>query len=186
MYWIRVSSQIDSDYISIIGNLLIYFELTFHFCGPALLDPIAPQIKFSSATQSSTYVQSSTADKAIDGNTDSSTHNVISHTGTTASGKTDPWWDGQLERLAIITKISVYNRVNNGVPSDRIKGFYLKIYRDGEEEKVFQFQDASDTEEDRYDIYPNIAGSKLKIGLSGTNRILELAEVEVFGYTLQE
>ena len=35
MYWIRVSSQIDSDYISIIGNLLIYFELTFHFCGPA-------------------------------------------------------------------------------------------------------------------------------------------------------
>jgi len=180
---IRVSSQIDSNFISVVGNLLIHFELTFHFCVPDLLDPIGPQIKFSSATQSSTYTSlaysiAHIADKAIDGNTDGSTGS-FTHTDT----ESNPWWEGQLERLAIITKISVYNTKNY---QDRIKGFYLQIYRDGEEQKVFQFQDASDSGEERYDIYPNIAGSKVKIGLSGDNKILHFAEVEVFGYTLQE
>jgi len=197
---IRVSSQIDSNFISVVGNLLIHFELTFHFCVPDLLDPIGHQIPFISAKQSSTYTTYTygselklTADKAIDGNTHGSAGDFTHTIHNTEDGNTNPWWEGQLERLAIITKISVYNRRTGSSSdpgySDRIKGFYLQIYRDDEEEKVFQFQDPSDesdTVEDRYDIYPNIAGSKVKIGLSGSGKILQLSEVEVFGYTLQE
>jgi len=119
---------------------------------------------------------------AIDGDTDGDFYEGGSVSCT--PNMSNPSWEGLLERLAIITKISVYNRTGDKLGKST-KGFYLDIYRDGKEQKVFHFKDTSDTVENRYDIYPNIAGSKVKIGLSGKT-YLNLAEVEVFGYTLQE
>lgn len=131
------------------------------------------------ASQSSTSLEGS-ASRAIDGNT-SSTWTDGSMTHTTSS--TDPWWKVKWQNTQnSISMIVVYNRDDgNSAYRARLSNFRLSVLNNGAE--VFVYEDQAPIAELVTAIFvdPYVDGDEVKIELSGDDRVLSLAEVEVFG-----
>lgn len=131
------------------------------------------------ATQSSTRIFGGAAYRAIDGNTSSTfDHGSITHTNKGA----DPWWKVQLKNTYSISMIVVYNRDdNNEALRARLNNFRMSVMKD--EVEVFSYIDIFTPAKvvTTILVQPIVIGDAVKIQLLGDNRILNLAEVEVFG-----
>ena len=124
------------------------------------------------------------ADKAIDGDTNGSWGNG-SLIFTNHDGESDPWWRVRLKAYAEISHIYVYRRIanNDSIGSTRILNFVLTVYKNGAEMFSSANSDETVTLKRVYQfIMPaGIVGDEVEIMLPGENRILNLAEVQVFG-----
>ena len=135
------------------------------------------------AMQSETYTGSikGTASKAVDGKKDGYWHRKgVSHTGYSKyrdqTGYQDPWWYVNLGDAFTIKEIIVYNRKD--YKPERISDFVLKIYRNDSVEWTYTH---SGTPDHRTVItVPEVIGDKVQIELVGEERVLQLAEVEVW------
>ena len=161
-------------------NLLRFIFLTQ--VNIALLDS-------ATAWQSSLKVSSSTssgydgfAKYAIDGNTDTDWYNgSVTHT----FNSTSPSWHVTWPAAHRISRIKVWNRTD--CCGDRIIGFVLNVYLNGHimwssaESAI-----STSSDEEMYyfhDIPSHIVGDKVEVQLPGNSKMLQLAEVQVFGYS---
>uniref|UniRef100_A0A7S3VEX0 Ricin B lectin domain-containing protein n=1 Tax=Chaetoceros debilis TaxID=122233 RepID=A0A7S3VEX0_9STRA len=102
----------------------------------------------------------------------------------------DPWWKLRWGgALYSMSKIKIHNVDNEN--SARIVGFVLMIFADGEQvyssnDPQGEFYQNSSTEKSVYEFeFENdIIGDEVKIQLLGDNKIIEMAEVEVFAYAV--
>jgi len=136
----------------------------------------------ASAWQSSFYTNDSVASKAIDGNT--SGDRVAQYSVTHTAKENNPSWYVSWPAAHRISRIKVWNRTDNDY-GPRLINFVLTVYLDGE--KMWSSAaSATSTNKVMYDFNSmpgNIVGDKVEVKLSGTNRILSLAEVQVFGHS---
>lgn len=144
----------------------------------------ASLVSFHSAVQSSDYWDGGEAELAIDGNQNGDWH--LGSVSSTAGGRVDepdddPWWKGTLNHISAISKIVIYNR--SDCCSERIMGFRLTISIGDED--VFMYDDKSVSAQNAYEIHvDSLVGNKIKIEILGPSKVLNLAEVEVFGFEL--
>ncbi len=96
------------------------------------------------ATQSSTYAGGD-ASRAIDGNTDGIyfRSNSVSHT----SQEDNPWWEVELKESAVLTRVVLWNRTDNGLHT-RLKDWRL-VLLDSERQPLFVEQFAESPPADR-------------------------------------
>lgn len=142
-------------------------------------------LSFDTAVQSSDYWDGGEAKLAIDGDTNGDWS--LGSVSSTAGGylydmDTNPWWIGTLKHISAISNIKIYNR--NDCCLERIIGFRLTISVGDED--VFMYNDKSTIGQSVYEIPMDATiGNKIKIELPpGLDRILHLAEVEVYGFEL--
>lgn len=120
----------------------------------------------------------------VDGNRDGVWHRgSVSHTGFSYAkegiGHTDPFWEVDLLQEFEIQKIMVFHR--NDYKLERNQGFKLVMYNDNQE--VFTYTQSgaleNPTQIDVSTGLNKIKGDKVRITLPGSDRVLQLAEVEV-------
>jgi hypothetical protein len=137
------------------------------------------------AAQSSTYVPTTVASNAVDGNTDGNYfHGSVAHT----NGDPNAWWQVDLGASDAIATITIWNRTE--CCADRLNDYWVFVSN-----TAFQSSDTPATLQGRAGTWsshqitiPNPAsslavntnGRYVRVQLSGTN-YLALAEVQVFG-----
>ena len=114
--------------------------------------------------------------RAVDGNTDGNYwRRSVTHTSST----TDPYWQVDLEGSFEIVEVVVYNRED--CCENRLDNFVLTITDGTNITPTFTYTHRGRAQhETRIKVPTNTNGSKVKIQLFGTNRVLSLAEVEVY------
>ena len=137
------------------------------------------------ANQSST-AWSGEASRAVDGNTSGDyVANSVTHT-TDTPGTTDPYWEVDLGTDVSVSQIVLWNRTD--CCADRLNNFYVFVSR-----KPFSSTDPSATAQQagvwswfqaaqaatETDVPASLMGRYVRVQLSGANRILALAEVQV-------
>ena len=138
-----------------------------------------PQTRFNFAlgkptTQSSTF-KGSLSSRTTDGNINGHQENA---TYTSISGQTDPSLSVDLKATINIHEVIIYNRSDDH--QGRLSGFKLNIYEGNN--LVFNYTYPSRTPDSVTVIkLENVNGNKVEIMLPGNNKILSLAEVEVYG-----
>jgi len=115
----------------------------------------------------------------VDGNTDGNWDNG-SVTATYQSSK-DPWWSVDLENGYLIESIAVWNR---NAYSERLADFVLTISRDGVDVYTYTYLGipAAGGTANEIKLSQPVTGDKVKIQIFGEERILSLAEVQVFAF----
>jgi alpha-L-fucosidase 2 len=146
------------------------------------------------ADQSST-IYGAVASRAIDGDT-SGHYGDASVTATgDRPGSTNPYWrvrwpsnDVNTGAILRIVRIKVWNRTD--CCKERLNGFILTIYSRGlivwSSTTSTVNTSITATSYDFIDIPEIIYGDEVKVALLGNNKMLSLAEVEVFGRVLVE
>jgi len=132
------------------------------------------------ASQSSTN-HGGVASRAIDDNTDGIWQNdSVTHTSGNTS---ETWWRLNLRAISSISEVIIYNR--SDCCSYRILGFQLIIWFEGEVVYSSETEDPDQSSIDKsiyqFDISEVDQADEVEIVLPGTNRVLSLAEVQVFG-----
>ena len=146
---------------------------------PTFTPTAAPTSPVGIARNKPTF-QSSTrhggvSSRAVDGNTNGKYSNgSVTHT----RGSTDPYWEVDLEDIYTIDTIKVYNR--RDCCTDRLADFTVTIYTMNGVQVWSKLVSGNAPYLSTISV-PSISGSVVRISLSGANRILSLAEVEVFG-----
>lgn len=142
--------------------------------------------KGKTAKQSSTkYDQNGAASNAVDGKTTGTwagSNNTITHT----NDQDDPWWEVDLGGVYDISKIEIWNRTDECC-WNRLQNFYVMV----SENPI----SANSTTQNQYDAGPhafttsghpsmilnsNKKGRYVRIFISGKNKVLSLAEVQVY------
>merc|ERR1712012_850090 len=120
------------------------------------------------------------ASRAIDDNTDGTWQNdSVTHT---SGNDAETWWKVHLRTVSSISEVVIHNR--NDCCSYRILDFHLIIRYEG---AVVYSSEISDPDQSKTDkeMYSYLTELKLadevEIALPGANRILSLAEVQVYG-----
>ncbi len=129
--------------------------------------------------QSSTYSTGS-ADKGVDGNQNVKwRNNGQTHTQT----QSNPWWEVDLQGDFSIDRIVVHNRMDpcgDGPCKDRLDGFRVYVINSSGAKLNFGGRNDSPGRETTINPGTDVSGRKVRIELPGSNKILTLAEVEVF------
>ncbi|MEQ2291952.1 hypothetical protein AMECASPLE_018088 [Ameca splendens] len=137
------------------------------------------------ATQSQRYEGSwdvfGAASNAIDGNRDSTfKHGSCSHTAT----QTNPWWRVDLLDSYIVTQIIITNR--RDCCAELINGAEIRIgnslQSNGAENPLAATVSASPTGTSEINIPDRMEGRYVTVLLPGSEKVLTLCEVEVYGY----
>lgn len=118
------------------------------------------------------------ASRAIDGNTSGLFESEsITHT----LKETNPWWMLELDKEYTISEIVVFNRRGWGGWGTRLTFFRLTVFRNGAE--VFTYNDNASPAAlvTSIPMTSKVIGDTVMIQLLGDDRILSLAEVEVYG-----
>lgn len=117
--------------------------------------------------------------RAVDGDTSGAYGNQsVTHT----SNSTNPWWKVDLEENFIIDRIEVYNRTDNCC-KERLVG--AKVYVGStDSEDPADYTEVGTLDAQTNQIFDAIAQEAryVFIHLEGTNKVLSLAEVEVYGH----
>ena len=129
---------------------------------------------FGVASQSSTN-NGGVASHAIDDNVESITE--------TSGNDVETWWKLDLRTVSSIAEVVIYNR--GDCCSDRILGFHLLIWYEGEVVYSSENEDPDESSTIK-DIYSfSLTGVKradeVKILIPGANKVLSIAEVQVYG-----
>ena len=95
---------------------------------------------------------------------------------THTRSETNPWWEVDLQSNYSINQIKVYGRTD--CCNYRLNGFILQIIRNGA--NVWKYQHTGIFYDMTVIEIPSIEGDRVKISLEGSNKILSLAEVQVF------
>ena len=126
-------------------------------------------------------VQSSTSSggessRAVDGKTDGYWgNNGVTHT----NAMTDPSWAVNLMSHYNIDRIVVYNRLDECC-MDQLSGFVVVVWNDGK--KVWTSTKSNETPKAINTIVvPSIVGDKVEVMIPGVQKVLSIAEVEVYG-----
>ena len=133
-------------------------------------------------TQSSTYVTSTfgawDSSKAVDANTNS-LENACTHTNP----ENNPWWIVDLERTQSVMSVKIWNR--RDCCSDRLEGFEVWIGDDASSYSANLRCSTGGTAPltSPYEVRVDCIGTGryLFVALPGSNKILTLCEVEVYG-----
>ena len=113
------------------------------------------------------------AGRAVDGNTNGRwRNNGITHT----KQQSNPWWYVDLQDSFTIEKIVVYNRMD--CCSERLASFRVGIINSGKE--AWSYTHFGTPTSKTVITVPKILGNRVDVQLTGSNRILSLAEVEVW------
>ncbi|RME05412.1 MAG: hypothetical protein D6816_08940 [Bacteroidetes bacterium] len=156
---------------------------------PVAASPASGNIaKGKSARQSTTAYGDaiSGAGNAVDGNTNAFWRHDAGNSITHTNYEDNPWWEVDLGKVYDISAIKIYNRAD--CCWQRLQNFYVMV-----SEKPIA---ASSTSEMQYvkgplgftgpdekvkELNGNARGQYVRIFIQGSNQILSLAEVEVFG-----
>ena len=120
--------------------------------------------------------RSYTANLAIDGDTNG---NFLDGSVASTSWEYNPSWSVYFDSPKLIGKIKVYNR--NDCCQHRLSDFYVDIY-DEDNNPIWRWSHGGGTPDDvtTIPVLPSKLGSRVRILVLGDNRILSLAEVEIF------
>ncbi|KAL2079107.1 hypothetical protein ACEWY4_024851 [Coilia grayii] len=151
-------------------------------------DPQAQNLAlYGKATQSdlvsSPYLGFGLASNAIDGNRDSNFyHASCTHT---AGGQTNPWWRVDLLMEYIITSVVITNRADGY--SERLNGAEIRIgnslLNNGNDNPLASVITSIPAGESKTFTWANsFEGRYVNILLPGSDKLLTLCEVEVYGY----
>jgi hypothetical protein len=146
------------------------------------------------ASQSSTD-GNAVASLAIDGDI-TGEHPLRTHDCTVAQAECEdemyynPWWKLRWGgALYSMSKIKVHNVQNEN--SERIVGFVIMIFADGklvysssDPQGEFYLNSSTNKSVYEYEFENDIIGDEVKIELVGVNKIIEIAEVEVFAFAV--
>ena len=123
------------------------------------------------ADQSTTYSAQTTAQRALDGKSD-----TISHTNT----QTSPWWRWDLKATKRIVKIEITNRNSHGY---RLNGAIVKVAKSSKicatcgTQCGAPISGAKDGDVHTRTCAGNVEGSWIQVLLPGSNKILQLTKV---------
>jgi len=132
-----------------------------------------------------TVKKNGSPDKVIDGNTDGRWQKgSVSRTQSESS----PYWKVKFEAAHRMNKIKVWNRTDVCC-NDRILGFVLSIHLNGNE--IWSSSTSTSSSVDtstiansyEFPIDDSVHGDEVIVTLPGDNKVLSLAEVEVFGFS---
>ena len=135
----------------------------------------------------STILAEGDPDRAIDGNTDGVWDNgSTTHTDTTSEN----WWEVDLQQFAVIEQLDLYNRTDSNL-GERLSNFRVTLWQGS----TLVYSSDHFTQSGTYAgaLYSivdvdGIVADRVRIESLGTNssgdRIISLAEVEVYGETL--
>jgi len=155
------------------GLNVYYFSQLYLYCSQNI-----SLLPGAIASQSSTSF-GGVAERAIDGNTSGiCAEGSVTHTDTASN----PFWKLEWSGAHRIVKIKVWNRTNAGM--ERIIGFVLTIHLNGNEiwSSTSSAIDTSTIANSyEFPIDDSVHGDEVIVTLPGHNKILSLAEVEVFG-----
>ena len=134
--------------------------------------------------QSSTYFTGFGSSNAVNGNTGGRvTHTSVSSRGGrvthTSVSSTNPTWSVDLKATININKVIIYNR--SDCCQERLSGFKLIIWRDDDQVHTYTYPNETPKHKTEIDVPDGVIGNKVEIMLPGSNKILSLAEVEVYG-----
>jgi len=125
------------------------------------------------AYQSSIY-QPYVAALAVDGNTDGSIYSgLVTH--TSGESETNPWWMVSLAEKSYVAYIRIYNRVD--CCGDRLNG--ATIYLDDLKIGVVAYVSGQQP----YTFMVGNYGTMVKVIVPGGNKVVSLAELEIYGRT---
>ena len=170
------------------GYLSLAELIAFGEPGVVVPPPVNSQLVLSSAAQSSTGFGGVPA-RALDGNTNGAWRSsTLTHTNREAQ----PWWSAELEGVAQIDEVTLWNRTD-GTLGNRLTDFYLLV-----SQTPFATDDLSESlnaSDVWYAFHAGAAGRSVtipvdapgryvRIQLQGASNPLTLAEVEVFGELL--
>ncbi|MFX0203382.1 MAG: discoidin domain-containing protein, partial [Candidatus Hodarchaeota archaeon] len=146
--------------------------------------PITLQQKGAEASQSTTWHELGTAERAIDGNTDGNwRHGSVTHTKDEANS----WWQVRLPSPAMIEKIVIWNR--SDACGDRLSNFRVSVLDDSSRPVWQQYFAGPVKLGGSVSFEPDPSKDKeglfVKVQILGKNKentgYLSLAEVQVFG-----
>jgi len=167
---------------------LIFYFLLIQF---GIFNPLKAQENIAlnkTASQSSTAYGENVggAAKAVDGNTYSVWTGNSSNSVTHTNQQSNPWWKVDLEGLYDISKINIYNRT--ACCPERLNGAKVYVGNTNSENpndytEVGTLTSSSTVQ--TFDGLSNKIGQFVLIYLPGNNKILSLAEVEVYGQEYQ-
>ena len=132
----------------------------------------------ASAFQSSTRIGGggNEARFAIDGNTDGIFNNgSVTHTMT----EDNPFWQVDLGQFIAVDNVILFNRED--CCGDRLSDFSVALLRNGTEVDSIDFAGQVAQGGSELFFFDGAIGDAVRVQLDGTNRILSLAEVQVFG-----
>jgi len=126
--------------------------------------------------QSSTNPGGAVSSGAVDGNTSG---NYGDGSVTHTQQESNPFWEVDLQDMFVIDNIKVYNRIDDCCRG-RLSGFTVTVWNENYEAWTFQHSGGIPDDITSIDV-PDIVGDKVEVMLPGTERVLSLAEVQVFG-----
>merc|ERR1712038_1162038 len=132
------------------------------------------------ASQSST-AHGAVASRAIDDNTDGIWQNdSVTHT---SGNDAETWWKLNLRTVSSISEVVIYNR--SDCCSNRILNFVLIVRYEGQDVYSSEIEDPDESSTDKemysFSLSEVKMADEVEIALPGANRILSLAEVQVYG-----
>ncbi|WP_423998889.1 discoidin domain-containing protein [Maribacter sp. IgM3_T14_3] len=152
------------------------------FEGEIVETPVVDNLAYQQPAVQSSTSNNGLASRAVDGNTSGEwSEGSITHTtGAGGNGTTNPWWRVDLGNTFAINQINVFNRTN--CCSERLSGALVLIGNEPSSDPSDYIQVASlgETAEQNLTIN-NVVGRYVMVYNEGTNKILSLAEVQVFG-----
>ncbi|MFS0912256.1 discoidin domain-containing protein [Microbacterium sp. 179-I 3D2 NHS] len=126
------------------------------------------------ATQSTTH-ETGVASRAVDGNTDGA---YLSQSTThTAIGGSDPWWKVDLGASIAVGDIEIWNRTD--CCANRLDGLTVEVL-DASSNVVWTKTQAAAPSPSSIFSPSGVQGRYVRVRLTGTDKILSLAEVKVF------
>lgn len=148
------TAELDVDSLNISGGNLAYGKV---------------------ATQSSTNF-AGVASRAVDGDTSGNWGGLsVTHT----QNESNPWWEVELGSEYAIDDIVVWNRTD-ACCSNRLSDFVVSVINDHGQASFTEYFANTPNPSITVDALGSV-GSRIRIELIGTNAVLSLAEVEVYG-----